>query len=327
MKDIKTKKPHFTISLLFFLLLFSFSNLPLVLNAGEPQQTEQISTAIPSFGSYKFEVGFPTLFEKDKIFYFTKNTDPFFMLTKTIIDLGLALSGLILFIVLVYAGIVYATSAGNPKKIQEAQQRIIEALIGFFLLFSFYVILNTINPNILKSSPFGISETTPENVSEYIPEYIPEETSPVTPFLPKSYVKIGPGTEYNVPLSSEFKKGAYINKALAEKLALLAKKYNKGWQITEACLSVVGGYCQTTVPHSSKCHNNGTCVDIGGGGLGNPNIKDNKDYRAKFIKDANELGLAVLDEYECPQYGSGLHVGLADICQPNNSCWHCPTSH
>jgi len=319
MKTIKNKQFYFLIYFLVFFFFLSFSNLSLGMFSAEPKPNQQISVTIPNSSYYKFEVGLPLFASKNSFIFFTKDSDPILFLINTFIQWGIGLAGLILFISLVYAGIIYATSAGNPKKAQEAQQRIIEALIGFFLLFSFYVILNTINPNILK---------TKSAASPYIfTEVIPEDNSPVTTSSPATYVKIGPRTNYNLPLSNEFPDGAYINKDLAEKLDLLAKNFGtKGWQITEACKEIVEGKCKTTTTHLSACHDNGTCVDIGGKGLGNQNIQNDEVYRENFIKKANEVGLAVLDEYKCPQYGSGLHVGLADICQPNNSCWHCPTS-
>jgi len=51
---------------------------------------------------------------------------------------------------IVWAGFEYALSGGDTNRQKDAQERIINAIIGLVLLFSFWLILNTINPDILK---------------------------------------------------------------------------------------------------------------------------------------------------------------------------------
>ncbi len=71
---------------------------------------------------------------------------------KYIFNFAFGLLGVVLFGSLVYAGFLYLISAGNPEKRSEAKNRIIAAFLGAILLLSFYVILNTINPDILDVS-------------------------------------------------------------------------------------------------------------------------------------------------------------------------------
>ncbi len=61
-------------------------------------------------------------------------------------------TGIIAFLVLVLAGIMHLTSAGDPKKINEAKKRILAAFIGIIILLATYLILNTINPELTKIS-------------------------------------------------------------------------------------------------------------------------------------------------------------------------------
>ena len=62
----------------------------------------------------------------------------------------LGLSGIIALGVLIYAGFQYFTSAGNPEKINEAKSRITAALLGLLILIGSYLILYSINPNLVS---------------------------------------------------------------------------------------------------------------------------------------------------------------------------------
>ena len=135
-----------------------------------PSSIPPISYSFPEIGSYKFETDIfnfikkviPNLQTQENFtIAFNSEQNPFMIILYALIQWGLRLSGVILFIVIVYSGVMYSLSGGDPKKKQEAQTRIIEALIGFFLLFGFYVILNTINPNILKTNFSGPSTPPP----------------------------------------------------------------------------------------------------------------------------------------------------------------------
>ena len=120
-----------------------------------PQTQYSPNTKIdqPSFGSYTWEVGLPFFAKAEESTIFYPGSDVLAQLVGGFVKWMLRISGLIMFITFVYAGILYATSSGNPKQQKDAQQRMIDAVIGFFLLFGFYIILNTINPDILSSSP------------------------------------------------------------------------------------------------------------------------------------------------------------------------------
>ncbi len=62
---------------------------------------------------------------------------------------GIALGGLVVFVVLVYAGFKYLTSAGNPTKMADAMDRIKAAVLGLVLLLSSWLILSIINPELV----------------------------------------------------------------------------------------------------------------------------------------------------------------------------------
>jgi hypothetical protein len=73
-------------------------------------------------------------------------------LIKVAIDWAFKLAGVLAFAMIVYAGFQYLTSGGNTAQQKDAQERITGAIIGLLLLFAFYIILYTINPDILNAS-------------------------------------------------------------------------------------------------------------------------------------------------------------------------------
>lgn len=62
----------------------------------------------------------------------------------------LMLAGLAAFIMIIWGGIDYLTSAGNPSKTGEAKDKIRSAILGLIIVFASWMILNTINPNLVE---------------------------------------------------------------------------------------------------------------------------------------------------------------------------------
>jgi hypothetical protein len=63
---------------------------------------------------------------------------------------ALIIAGTLAFGAVVFGGFKYATSAGNPSSQKDGQAWIWSALIGIFLLAAAYIILKTINPNLIN---------------------------------------------------------------------------------------------------------------------------------------------------------------------------------
>lgn len=61
---------------------------------------------------------------------------------------ALSIAALAALIVLVYGGTKYLTSAGSPSQMADAKDQIFSGLLGLVILFSSYLILNTINPQL-----------------------------------------------------------------------------------------------------------------------------------------------------------------------------------
>jgi len=69
---------------------------------------------------------------------------------KYIFLFSLGIVGIVGFIAILIAAFGYVTSVGNPQKAAEAKDKIVSALLGLLLLLGSYVILNVINPDLLK---------------------------------------------------------------------------------------------------------------------------------------------------------------------------------
>lgn len=66
--------------------------------------------------------------------------------------LALMLGGVLAFGAVVYGGVLYAASAGNPSKQTEGKEWIWAALTGLLLLAGAWLVLNTINPGLTNVS-------------------------------------------------------------------------------------------------------------------------------------------------------------------------------
>lgn len=62
---------------------------------------------------------------------------------------SLAVGGVLAFGLIVWGGLLYITSAGNPSQQSNARAWIGSAVLGLLLLLGAYIILNTINPELV----------------------------------------------------------------------------------------------------------------------------------------------------------------------------------
>jgi len=95
---------------------------------------------------YIFEIGIPFIVKRGE----SLQKLNFSELIRKLIVAVFSISGILAFIMIVWGGIEYMISGGDTKRQKSAQERITGAIIGLILLFAFWLILNTINPDILK---------------------------------------------------------------------------------------------------------------------------------------------------------------------------------
>ena len=60
---------------------------------------------------------------------------------QTVLPFVFVIAGLILFVMFIFGGFTIFTSAGNPEKIKQGQGMIVNALIGFLIIFAAYWII------------------------------------------------------------------------------------------------------------------------------------------------------------------------------------------
>lgn len=72
---------------------------------------------------------------------------------KAVYDYGLAVAGILATIVLMGGGLLWLTSTGNESRSSKAKELITGGLSGLVLLLSSWLLLNTINPQLLEFKP------------------------------------------------------------------------------------------------------------------------------------------------------------------------------
>ncbi|PIR42021.1 MAG: hypothetical protein COV30_00695 [Candidatus Yanofskybacteria bacterium CG10_big_fil_rev_8_21_14_0_10_37_15] len=117
-------------------------------------------------------------------------------LIQQIFTWSLSLLGVAIFVSFFYAGFLWLTAAGNTAKTGEAKKRMTNAIFGAILLLSAYLILNTINPNFVRSSLTlpGLGKPNnappPDNSSPVPTKTTPNEPPSPSP-IPVSISSIG----------------------------------------------------------------------------------------------------------------------------------------
>ncbi len=88
---------------------------------------------------------------------FTDTTDlPVFI--SSVYSFALTIVGLAVFVQILRAGFLYLTAAGNMSKAGQAKSMMTNAVVGAILLFSAYLVLYIINPDLVKNT-FNFSLT------------------------------------------------------------------------------------------------------------------------------------------------------------------------
>lgn len=137
--------------LLLLILLIVLIFPPLFV--GKTVKSATSSSTIP----YTWEVGIPG-------FHPTSTKEGSFTgFAKILIQWGFRLAGILAFAMIIFAGFEYAVFSGAAEKQKDAQNRIINAIVGLILLFSFWLILNIINPDILKTKEPSLSKVNIPN--------------------------------------------------------------------------------------------------------------------------------------------------------------------
>ncbi|GEM_PF-4242506 len=73
--------------------------------------------------------------------------------------------GILAMLVFAYAGLLWLTARGEDSQVKQAQKLLVDSIAGITLVLGSYVILATINPNLVKLPALKVKEITPLELS------------------------------------------------------------------------------------------------------------------------------------------------------------------
>ncbi|MFA5154862.1 MAG: pilin [Patescibacteria group bacterium] len=206
---------------------------------------------------------------------------------QAIYNYGLSVAGILAALVLIGGGLLWLISGGDASRITQAKELIAGSITGLIILFSSYIILIQINPDLIKLKPISIG-----TVKELDLEPVSNAGNPNNSRTCENCVTL----DSQIPA----KNGRQINKDLNDKLKnAWAGSNGIAWRVTEAY--------PPSSEHKSTCHYNGMCADLAlTGNLDCSNVN-------KLITVLQNAGLRVLNEYiSCSgvktDYATGGHL-------------------
>ncbi len=149
----------------------------------------------------------------------------------------ISIIGLVAAIMMIIGGFEYLTSAGDGGKIGAAKKRITNALIGLVLAFSAYLLLNTINPELLRFKPLGnqLAEVKTEtNALPWCEDLIAQNIAVTSLMTVIECGAVGTYTNKGTELPC-----IYYGKCQAGRNTEPEGRFDDTWN---TCLQVLGGY-------------------------------------------------------------------------------------
>lgn len=210
---------------------------------------------------------------------------------STIFKVAIGLTTFLAVVYLIIGGIQYATTEALSGK-GEGRTHMTNAILGLVLALSAYLILNTLNPDLVNLN-FLLRSVSIESIEEDVDDAgniikfstpLPGDACPskegkdTCQKLLVSYRSSGDSTEktLNIKLSQ-------LGLALKNKESI-----GEMWAVTEAW--------RPSRQHKAKCHQNGTCVDA------NFNFTPDSSDVKYFIEASKDIGLCAI--YEVKSDGS-----------------------
>ncbi len=131
-----------------FLLVFAFQLIGLAFLLTAPEQSQAIEF-IP-------QVGIDKEFEKGK----TKTIDEYSIgkYIQSIYKYAIGIVGILATVVMMFGGVIWITAGGNAERVGNAKSWIGAALTGLVLALTSYLILTTINPDLVNFKPIVVRE-------------------------------------------------------------------------------------------------------------------------------------------------------------------------
>jgi hypothetical protein len=149
-------------------------------------------------------------------------------------------------------GVQYLTSGGNSGSVSRAKERIVDSLLGLILIIGSYVVLGTVNPDLVSFRDMEMEqvEKLTYEVSPGIPENAPDPVDPTAPKQPPNVPPAKPtsgamGSD-NVPwfmqYDARWNPGGCIKGPCGDKATWMSDSY----KAQGSCTSIAQRGCGTT---------------------------------------------------------------------------------
>jgi hypothetical protein len=188
------------------------------------------------------------------------------------IEIIIGFLGIISVVMIMVAGVQYMTTDAMGQKSQ-ARDRILNAVIGLLIAIGSFIILNTINPNLLKLEPniatVVIKETGDDGKPISIEYSTAQGAESACPGVPGKVTCVALDSSLRTSFSKPENKNLETtlhDKVLELESKLATTAVGRNWRITEA-------WMPTLKPprfHEANCHKIGTCIDANFSGPAKP---------------------------------------------------------
>lgn len=157
---MSTHKWKKLITFSFIIVITFFFSLPFVVQA--QTKSLQEATGINEPLVFKAQIGIPNFIDRGETKTLDSNSTVYIaQMVKAFYDYGVGIAGILAAIMLMAGGLIWLTSAGNSSRIEQAKNLIFGSIIGLVLLFGAWMMLKTINPNLVDFKIQTITTITP----------------------------------------------------------------------------------------------------------------------------------------------------------------------
>lgn len=256
-------------------------------------------------------------------------------LVQNVMNVMIAFGVLIIILVIVTAGFQFLMSASNPHGRENAKSTFVKAIIGFLVVISAWLVVDFIMKTLYNDE--GVFGPWNEIIMSDDPEMC-IESHEATPILDGSIIGVitgrdGPGNNNTGgitgtsgcpscvslserELSCKSASSCTADPRVADRLVALKSNFSGTWTVTEAY--------PPTVTHSNRCHQQGTCVDVGFRG---ETGYTGANVRA-FAEAASSAGFrAVFETTDCDLKSQVRRVGVEAYCRSDSGYGHITGNH
>jgi hypothetical protein len=145
---MSTHKWKKLITFSFIIVITFLFSLPFLVQA--QTKSLQEATGINEPLVFQAQVGIPNFIDRGGTKTLDSNSTVYIaQMVKAFYDYGVGIAGILAAIMLMAGGLLWLTSAGNSSRIEQAKNLIFGSIIGLVLLFGAWMMLRTINPNLV----------------------------------------------------------------------------------------------------------------------------------------------------------------------------------